>query len=153
MRDGTPSRTGRLGWLRGLPFLIVITVVGVGCGPVASATGEPSLAATAGGLISPVQLEALLATTDPFLVNVHVPYEGELAGTDGFVPFDTVATNAATFPADRSALIVVYCRSGSMSAIAGQVLADLGYKNVLDLAGGMIAWRAQGFEVVDRGGG
>jgi rhodanese-related sulfurtransferase len=37
--------------------------------------------------------------------------------------------------------IVAYCRSGNRSGIAAQFLEQVGFKNVKNLVGGMIAWR------------
>ena len=37
--------------------------------------------------------------------------------------------------------IVAYCRSGNRSGIAAQFLEQIGFKNVKNLVGGMIAWR------------
>jgi len=37
--------------------------------------------------------------------------------------------------------IVAYCRSGNRSGIAAQFLEHVGFKNVKNLVGGMIAWR------------
>jgi len=37
--------------------------------------------------------------------------------------------------------IVAYCRSGNRSGIAAQFLEHVGFKNVKNLLGGMIAWR------------
>lgn len=97
--------------------------------------------------VSPADLRAMLAVTDPFLLDVHVPNEGYLAGTDARIPYTDVTARAAELPADRDATIVVYCMSGRMSAIAAEDLLELGYRNVHNLAGGMLAWRAAGYEV------
>ena len=37
--------------------------------------------------------------------------------------------------------IVAYCRSGNRSGIAAQFLEQMGFKDVKNLTGGMIAWR------------
>ncbi|NOQ36299.1 MAG: MBL fold metallo-hydrolase [Methylococcaceae bacterium] len=42
--------------------------------------------------------------------------------------------------ADKSGAILVYCRTGGRSALAAQTLQDLGYNNVLSVAGGFEAW-------------
>lgn len=45
---------------------------------------------------------------------------------------------------DRSEPIVVYCAGGARSAFATQSLHDLGYTNVVSLAGGFGAWKSAG---------
>ena len=44
----------------------------------------------------------------------------------------------------KAAPVVVYCQSGSRSAVAADVLAKMGYTNVWSLAGGMTAYQAAG---------
>ena len=97
--------------------------------------------------VSPQELRELLAGTDPFVMDVHVPNEGHLAATDARIPYTEVADRAAELPPDPDSVIVVYCMSGRMSEIAATQLASMGYRNVLNLAGGMIAWQAAGFEL------
>jgi rhodanese-related sulfurtransferase len=91
------------------------------------------------------QLAAILAGKDFFFVNVHVPYEGEIKGTDAFIPYDHVAQSLDKFPKDKNAKIVLYCRSGRMSEIAARNLAKLGYTRVSHLSGGMIDWEKAGY--------
>ena len=41
---------------------------------------------------------------------------------------------------DKSAAVLVYCRTGGRSALAAQTLQELGYNNVLSMAGGYETW-------------
>ena len=41
---------------------------------------------------------------------------------------------------DKHAPLVVYCRTGHRSAEAAQILSELGYEDITDLAGGILAW-------------
>jgi len=43
--------------------------------------------------------------------------------------------------ADKSKAVLIYCRSGNRSALAAQTMQQLGYKNVLSMAGGFEAWQ------------
>ncbi len=98
------------------------------------------------------ELAKLLQQTpkDFLLVNVHVPFQGEIEGTDLFLSYDQVEANVGKLPADKAAKIVLYCRSGAMSAIAAKTLVKLGYTNVSDLAGGMGAWKDAGYPLLDK---
>jgi len=49
----------------------------------------------------------------------------------------------------REARVVLYCQSGNRSALAGQTLLELGYQNVVSLAGGWRDWVGSGGEVAD----
>lgn len=84
------------------------------------------------------------------LVNVHIPYEGEIEDTDLFIPYNEIEQNLDQLPADRDARIVLYCRSGSMSADAARTLVELGYTDVWNVDGGMIAWENSGRPLVNR---
>ena len=97
-------------------------------------------------LVDPASFESALANSDAVVVNVHVPYEGEIEGTDLFLQYDSI--DAASLPYDRNTPLLVYCRSGSMSAEAVVTLAGLGYTNIVELAGGMNAWRESGRQIV-----
>ena len=96
--------------------------------------------------INPHELLTMLEEKDFFFVNVHIPYEGELPDTDAFIPFDEIEGYLAEFPQDKGAKIVLYCRSGSMSATAAREMVRLGYTNIYNLDGGFRAWLEAGLE-------
>ncbi len=84
------------------------------------------------------------------LVNVHVPYAGEIANTDGFIPYNEIEQKTSQLPSDKNAMILLYCSSGHMSSIAAQKLVALGYTNIWNLDGGMSGWANQGFPLVQK---
>ncbi len=137
--------------------LILTTLLMVACGgqeggdtaPAATdlASQTQTVPVEGGGSYTDVSVDGLasmLENKDFPLVNVHVPYEGEIEGTDDFIPFDQIEQNVDKLPADKDARVVIYCRSGSMSAISARTLVELGYTDVWNLDGGMIAWEASG---------
>ena len=47
----------------------------------------------------------------------------------------------------RDAKVVLYCSSGNRSLLAGDMLRQMGYRDVRSLAGGIRAWVEQGGEL------
>jgi molybdopterin/thiamine biosynthesis adenylyltransferase/rhodanese-related sulfurtransferase len=45
---------------------------------------------------------------------------------------------------DRDAEMIVYCQGGTRSLIAGKILKDMGYSNVVSMTGGFGAWKGAG---------
>src|SRR3970040_612131 len=105
------------------------------------------------------ELSRMLRKKDFRLINVHIPYEGELLRTDAFIPYNEVEKRLDKLPQSRDAKIVLYCMSGRMSAIAAETMVRLGYRNVWNLKEGMREWQKKGFPLLDkrqggtRGGG
>jgi rhodanese-related sulfurtransferase len=99
--------------------------------------------------LSPDRLAEMLAQGDEFaLVNVHIPYAGEIAGTDAHIPYNEISDYLDRLPGQED-VIVLYCRSGPMSITAAKTLVQQGYTNVWELNGGMVAWTAAGYELVN----
>lgn len=123
------------------PLVLTVLAVLAGCqsSPQTGDAGESVPAE----LVSPDRFAAAVAEPGRVTVNVHVPFEGDVAGTDLSVPYDRVSQLADRLPPPGTPL-AIYCRSGTMSAEAAPVLADLGYDDIVELRGGMLAWAADG---------
>ena len=93
--------------------------------------------------VGPETFAAALVEPDRISLNVHVPDEGSIAGTDLSIPFDELEARRGELP-DPSTPLALYCRSGNMSATAARTLAALGFTDVVELEGGMLAWQEAG---------
>lgn len=137
-----------------LAALLVTAAIVAGCGSgggdAKATTAGTAAPATSVRLLDPAAYKAAIANPSAFVVNVHTPYAREIEGTDAFIPYDQIAKHASELPADKSAPLYIYCRSGRMSALATPALQRLGYTNIIDLKGGMQAWTDAGFTLVDR---
>ena len=134
-------------------YLLVISLL-FGVLLVACQPGETSVedkqVQVQGGVyteISVSELQSMLKDKNFVLVNVHIPYEGDIPKTDISIPYDQIAKNLNHLPADKDTEIVLYCRSDRMSTIASETLVDLGYTNVYKLDGGMVAWENAGLDL------
>ena len=130
-------------------FILIAAVILVGCRSK-SVTGV-TVTAVGGSYqnITSDELNAMLKNKDFVFINVHIPFAGNIANTDLSIPYDQISIpeNLSQLPDDKNAKIVLYCRSGRMSAIAAEALVSQGYTNIWDLAGGMVDWGAAGFEL------
>ncbi len=89
-------------------------------------------------------LEKLIGekTTPYILVDVRTPEEFASGAipTAINIPYESIVDQAPT--ADKDALIVVYCRSGSRSTRAESMLKQAGYRNVVNF-GAISNWKGQ----------
>jgi sulfur-carrier protein adenylyltransferase/sulfurtransferase len=79
------------------------------------------------------------AGEDLFVLDVREPYEYQIAQIGGkLIPQNDVPQRLAEIPRDRE--IVVHCRSGARSQKIAEFLKQSGYQQVVNLAGGILAW-------------
>jgi len=107
-------------------------------------------------VLSVQQLNAALErTSDPFhkgfiLVDVRTPEEhahGYIPGTDLNIDYRELKDRTAELGARKDDHIVLYCQSGHRSSIAADILTDLGYTLVYNVAGSMNAWEGAGYPI------
>jgi rhodanese-related sulfurtransferase len=99
--------------------------------------------------INPAELNPMLSDKDFVFINVHIPFAGNIQDTDLSIPYDqiNIPDNLRQLPKDMDAKIVLYCRSGRMSEIASTELVSIGYTNIWNLDGGMVAWEQTGHKI------
>ena len=79
------------------------------------------------------------AGEDIFLLDVREPYEFQIAQIGGkLIPQNDVPQRLSEIPRNRE--IVVHCRSGARSQKIAEFLKQSGYNDVVNVAGGILAW-------------
>ncbi|MBM4184563.1 MAG: hypothetical protein FJ207_10085 [Gemmatimonadetes bacterium] len=97
-------------------------------------------------VITATELKARLDAGDvPLLVDVREYYEADIADLPdhGQARIPTGEFPERFTELDQSKEIVLYCRSGRRSDWAGKILLQKGYQRVLNLEGGVLAWRKE----------
>ena len=91
--------------------------------------------------ITPERAKEIIDTTDCTILDVRTEDEFVLGHLENSIciPVDDLPSRLNELP-DRSATILICCRSGKSSKLAAQYLDSQGYKNVYDF-GGLVYWR------------
>jgi sulfur-carrier protein adenylyltransferase/sulfurtransferase len=100
--------------------------------------------------LSPAEAKREIDTGGVVLVDTREPHEYEEAHIEGgrLVAPGLLRDEIASVVPDRAQRVVLYCRSGNRSGKAAQEMAELGYENVANVDGGILAWQEQGLPVV-----
>jgi molybdopterin/thiamine biosynthesis adenylyltransferase/rhodanese-related sulfurtransferase len=102
------------------------------------------------GEISSIEAQAQHTSSDASLfVDVREPDEWEEGHIPGaiHVTRGRLESRIEGLVPDKERPLVVYCSVGSRSAFATKALAEMGYEDVVSLAGGFNDWKRNGFEV------
>ena len=130
-------RRARLFLAAGLVLLVV------GCGSEAKQAQSR--------LVAPAEFAAAVAEPGTVTLNVLGPGAESIPGTDFFISVDQLSADQGDLPS-TSTKLAVYCAHGNTSAVAVTILEQLGYKNIVELRGGMAAWLASGRKLVPASG-
>lgn len=96
-----------------------------------------------------IAVEKAIRNNSHLIIDVREPEEFALGHIEkainiprGVLEFRTDANYPGSIQSlsDKTAKIVLYCRSGGRSALAAQSLSKIGYQSVVSMAGGFIAW-------------
>ncbi len=77
-----------------------------------------------------------------FILDVREPHENEAASIPGttLIPLGTLPDRIGELSQYKDVEFVVHCRSGARSARACQFLMENGFKQPVNLEGGIMAW-------------
>jgi len=98
--------------------------------------------------VTPAQLKTKLQSNqDILLIDVREPMEHNQFNIGGtLIPLGDVMESASQIPRNRE--VVFYCKMGIRSQIAIQRLQErFGFTNLLNLKGGIEAWKREGLEI------
>jgi molybdopterin/thiamine biosynthesis adenylyltransferase/rhodanese-related sulfurtransferase len=86
---------------------------------------------------------------EPVVVDVREQDEWDEGHIPGavHVPRGHLESRIERLAPDAARPVVVYCSAGNRSAFAAKTLAELGYEDVVSLAGGFTDWKRNGFPV------
>ncbi|MDQ3122474.1 MAG: rhodanese-like domain-containing protein, partial [Actinomycetota bacterium] len=93
--------------------------------------------------------ELLASSEPPLFLDVRETDEWEEGHIPGavYVSRGRLEQQIEGLVPDKSRPLIVYCAVGSRSAFAAKALGELGYSDVVNLAGGFTDWKRNGFDV------
>lgn len=127
---------------------LIILLIGVfaltGCQSAKEPGTEIKIDTGSYRLVSAIELQTMLESKDFFMVNVHIPWQGNIPQTDLHLAYDQIEPNLAQLPQDKNAKILVYCLTSGMAKKAVATLLSHGYSNLWMLGGGTTSWEEAG---------
>ncbi|MBS3109548.1 rhodanese-like domain-containing protein [Candidatus Woesearchaeota archaeon] len=145
------STTNRLFQALVFAVFLLVMVVAIGCAvqkqPAMQTQIPTQIYKNTYKNMSVYELHGQLRNKDFVLIDVHIPEQVHLNGTDYVIPYNEIMDNLGNLPQDKNAKIVLYCRSGKMSQEAAEKLAAAGYTNIYNVLGGINEWGSMGYGV------
>ena len=137
--DVSVLREGLCGWLESGQSLVR--------GPARPVTIGLDTARSKAKLIQPLELERRLQSSPPLVLDVGTSLDFETAHVPGaqWISRSWVDIKLPEQFSDRGQPIVMTCPDGQHSVLAARALAEIGYRNVAVLNGGVGAWAAAAY--------
>ena len=96
------------------------------------------------------ELQTMLEKKDFTMVNVHIPFQGNISQTDLQLAYDEIEQNLNQLPQEKDAQILVYCLTSGMAKKAVATLLNQGYTNLWMLDGGTTSWEEAGLSLENK---
>lgn len=96
------------------------------------------------------ELQTMLEKKDFTMVNVHIPFQGNISQTDLHLAYDVIEQNLNQLPQEKDAKILVYCLTSGMAKKAIATLLNQGYTNLWMLDGGTTSWEEAGLSLENK---
>ena len=96
------------------------------------------------------ELQTMLEKKDFTMVNVHIPFQGNITQTDLHLAYDVIEQNLNQLPQEKDAKILVYCLTSGMAKKAIATLLNQGYTNLWMLDGGTTSWEEAGLSLENK---
>ena len=90
----------------------------------------------------------LSSNKDYFILDVRSKEEFDSGYIEGayLIPVTELENRLAELPQGKP--IIVYCRTGSRSTSAANILLEKGFKEIFNMTGGITEWQSKGFPVI-----
>ena len=128
--------------MKKLKGLIIMMLISLSLFGLSACNGDNNDSSVSFEQITAEQAKAIMdAEKDYIIIDARTEQEFSEGHIEGarLIPEYEIAQRAEKELPDKSALILVYCRSGRRSKIASEELVKLGYTNVKEF-GGIIDW-------------
>jgi rhodanese-related sulfurtransferase len=126
----------------------VLTIGGLtACGADDGAAAAPAATVTD---VDPAGFAELATDADATVLDVRTAQEFAAGHLPGAINIDSSAPDFADAVAElpKDGTYLVYCQTSNRSGVATDRMTDLGFTDVYDLQGGIVAWASAGGQVV-----
>jgi rhodanese-related sulfurtransferase len=134
--------------------LLLLSTTLFGCvSAVSSITPSPTTT-TALKNVTPVQADELIranqGNTGFAILDVRTPAEYAESHLQNAInlDFNSPGFKDEAGRLDKNKTYLVYCRTGVRSAAAGNIMVELGFKDIYNMTGGITEWQSSGLPVV-----
>lgn len=129
-------------------WITMILISSVSCGQKQNKNSTDENSASKISLITATELNKV--NDQILLIDVRTPGEFASGHIENSINIDYKADNFKELigELDPNQEVYVYCKVGGRSGRSAKILRDMGFKNIYDLKGGIIAWEKEGFKTV-----